>query len=102
MTREIRVFGEEGRTFDPSPTLSHLKRKTGIGLLAGLNLDTSYLPIMCAVEGVWKLIFIAGGNASSNLTCDKYIPGELLVFNTPIVAICPFLAHLERNAVPSI
>ena len=102
MTREIRVYNEDGHQFDPASTIAHLKRKTGLGLLGGLNLDTSYLPVMCAVDGAWKFIFITIDNDASNLTCAKYISGELLAFPTLIVVTCPCLSHLVSNAVLSI
>ena len=99
MARKMIIYDENGGEFHPAPTICHLKRKTGLGILSGLNLDTSYLPLMCADDSSWKFIFITSDNAASNLLCTKYLSGELLAFPTLIVVQCPCMSHLVSNAV---
>ena len=97
MVRLMRLYDAEG-WFGPAAVPTHLIRKSGLGLLGGLELQDMLLPELRAQED-WKFMFATIDNAASNVACSKNLIGGLAVFPNLISVLCPSLSHLESNAV---
>ena len=97
MVRLMRLHDANG-TFDTDPVLTHLERKTGLGLLAGVRLKDMCLPELCAA-GDWKFMCVTSDNASPNSSCIRYLTFEMAVSPNLIVLEFPCLSHSESNAV---